>query len=220
MNVIFLDIDGVMNSDVFYRERYKREWFKHKVWFPIKKFLIWMGFIRSTNHPKYKSPKKWETYEHQLQWLVWNTCKTKWGWLSNFCNEADVKICVSSVWKTNFSIRDENNKIDRFCPEKWEDALQALGFKAGTYVGVTGHEAGCRGNQIEAWLERHPEVTDYAILDDDADMLSHQFKRFHFVDRYFGLSPNYLYRIGRQFKTHDSYGRLVEAVVEVDKIEK
>lgn len=31
-----------------------------------------------------------------------------------------------------------------------------------------------RGNQIKDWLDDHPEVTHYAILDDDEDMLPEQ----------------------------------------------
>ena len=35
-----------------------------------------------------------------------------------------------------------------------------------------------RGYEIQAWLELHPRVTRYAIVDDDCDMLDHQ--RPHF----------------------------------------
>lgn len=35
-----------------------------------------------------------------------------------------------------------------------------------------------RGYEIEAWLDAHPEVTRYAILDDDMDMLVHQAPNF------------------------------------------
>lgn len=31
-----------------------------------------------------------------------------------------------------------------------------------------------RGEEIEAWLMEHPDVSTYAILDDDDDMLPHQ----------------------------------------------
>lgn len=35
-----------------------------------------------------------------------------------------------------------------------------------------------RGEEIKDWLERHPEVTKYAILDDDNDMLPEQMPNF------------------------------------------
>ena len=35
-----------------------------------------------------------------------------------------------------------------------------------------------RGHEIQAWLMEHPEVTKYAILDDDTGMLEHQLPNF------------------------------------------
>jgi hypothetical protein len=37
-----------------------------------------------------------------------------------------------------------------------------------------------RGQQIQAWLEKHPEVTRYAIIDDNSDMTEEQLEH-HFV---------------------------------------
>jgi hypothetical protein len=114
--------------------------------------------------------------------------------LSEWCNNTDTKICVSSVWKRHFGTEDY------VCtPEKWEDALQLLGFKPGSFVGITGARRSLRGQEIQDWLNEHPEVEDYAILDDDSDMMEHQFTKFHHCDPWFGLSPNHLYRINRQF---------------------
>lgn len=45
-----------------------------------------------------------------------------------------------------------------------------------------------RGHQIRDWLAAHPEVTTWAILDDDSDMLPEQMGRFVKVDHYDGLS--------------------------------
>jgi hypothetical protein len=35
-----------------------------------------------------------------------------------------------------------------------------------------------RGNEIKRWLDRHPEVEAYAILDDNSDMLDEQLPHF------------------------------------------
>lgn len=37
---------------------------------------------------------------------------------------------------------------------------------------------GVRGDEIKAWLDQHPEVERYAILDDDSDMLPEQMPNF------------------------------------------
>lgn len=39
-------------------------------------------------------------------------------------------------------------------------------------------ERGERGREIQEWLDKHPEVTSYVILDDDNDVLPHQKERF------------------------------------------
>lgn len=40
------------------------------------------------------------------------------------------------------------------------------------------HSGHTRGAEIAEWLSRHPEVTEYAIVDDDSDMLPEQMPRF------------------------------------------
>lgn len=37
---------------------------------------------------------------------------------------------------------------------------------------------GVRGDEIQAWLDAHPDVTTYAILDDDSDMTDEQLPNF------------------------------------------
>lgn len=45
-----------------------------------------------------------------------------------------------------------------------------------------------RGYEIEDWLNRHPEVERYAILDDDSDMLESQKPNFFKTDWQTGLT--------------------------------
>lgn len=43
-----------------------------------------------------------------------------------------------------------------------------------------------RGDEIKAWLDLHPEVTKYAILDDDSDMRPEQLPNFFKTDFHSG----------------------------------
>ena len=205
MKVIFLDIDGVMNSHVFYEKRYKRRWRKPITWWLELKYLTKKLFrikSKGVSLADYKPPKNSYTFNYQLEMLQEETCEQKWVWLSEWCNEMDVKICISSVWKNHFG--DENVII----PERWADALTEMGFNEGTFVGITGARRSCRGEEIKEWLDKHPEVEDYAILDDDSDMLPEQFEKLHHSDPWFGLTPNHLYRIQRQFNKKGDYKNL------------
>ena len=63
----------------------------------------------------------------------------------------------------------------------WREDMKAQGFVF-EFLDRTPIERGphmtCRGDEIQAWLDAHPEVTRYAILDDDDDMLKVQITNF------------------------------------------
>lgn len=52
-----------------------------------------------------------------------------------------------------------------------------------------------RGGEIAEWLSRHPEVTSYAIVDDDSDMLPEQFPFFVQTTFDAGLQDEHVERI-------------------------
>jgi len=210
MRVIFLDIDGVMNSTVFYKQRHKRRWRKPITWWYALRRIVRKLFgikPKGVSLADWKTPDSHYTFDYQFKRLQEETCPQKWKWLSEWCNETDTKICISSTWKHHFGVKGYVST-----PEKWEDALVKLGFKEGTYVGITGDRRTLRGDEIKDWLEKHPEVEDYAILDDDSDMLPEQFIKFHHTDGWFGLTPNHLYRINRQFENKSNYERLTQTI--------
>lgn len=67
------------------------------------------------------------------------------------------KIVLSSTWRLNGESRAEVVR-------------HGLHF-----IDITPEaRSGIRGNEIYAWLQDHPEVTRYAILDDDSDFLADQ----------------------------------------------
>ena len=49
-------------------------------------------------------------------------------------------------------------------------------------------DEGIRGDEIQEWLDEHPEVEKYAILDDDGDMLDEQMDNFFETDFETGLT--------------------------------
>lgn len=70
--------------------------------------------------------------------------------------ETDCEIVLSSSW--------------RHSPEGLKEVKSR--FKL---YGITPMpQSGIRGNEVKAWLDQHPEVTRYAILDDSSDFLEGQ----------------------------------------------
>jgi HAD domain in Swiss Army Knife RNA repair proteins len=71
----------------------------------------------------------------------------------------DVQVVVSSTWRKHKTLHalQEVFKVNNLLPERM--------------IGTTPiSEEGYRGKEIEAYLKEHPEVTEFAIIDDDSDM--------------------------------------------------
>ena len=191
--VIFLDIDGVMNSTLFYHKRHRLRWFKLNTykWLIVSKVKwVFNEFkYKPTSSVNYKINLKYFEFDYSFKRLKEETDSLKWKWLSEFCNKNNYKICISSVWKNHFK---ETND--------WEIALLNLGFIPFTFVGITKTHRTLRGTEIKEFVDKN-NIKTYAILDDDSDMLPEQLSTCYFqVDSYYGLTPNHLYRIHNYFK--------------------
>lgn len=106
---------------------------------------------------------------------LWPPLVCKLNQISN--SDTDVKIVISSAWRIIFTM----------------DEIKTMLYKTGwTYahniidMTPTINDAGfTRGDEIQAWLDKQPAVTHYAIIDDDSDMLEHQ--EPHFVKTLYEL---------------------------------
>lgn len=79
----------------------------------------------------------------------------------------DVKIVVSSTWRLGENV------------ESLKKILSGAPLVAGAVISTTpAFRDGPRGNEIKYWLDKHPEVTGYVIIDDDNDMLESQKDNF------------------------------------------
>lgn len=78
------------------------------------------------------------------------------GLIQRLCQVNGISVVVSSSWRINHT---------------WQEIGRALGLPT---IDSTPRLVGSRGKEIAAWLEQHPEVQRYAIVDDDSDMLPEQ----------------------------------------------
>lgn len=90
--------------------------------------------------------------------------------LKSIVEATGAKVVISSYWRHSGLAKMEAMWRDRELP--------------GEMIGITGNrlDLDCftlqRGTEIQEWLDKHPEITDYVILDDDGDMLPHQWPHF------------------------------------------
>jgi hypothetical protein len=91
--------------------------------------------------------------------------------LQSLCEVAELSVVVSSSWRILHN---------------WDAIGRALNLPT---IGATPRLGGLRGEEIAAWLETPPApVAQYAILDDDSDMLWTQREHFVKTDGAEGLS--------------------------------
>jgi hypothetical protein len=136
--VLFLDIDGVLNSR--------------------RSSVAFDGFPHSF------SPKDMARFDHVAVALI-----------RRLCAETDSAVVLSSDWRYTNSAHETAN---------------ALGLPV---IDVTPRLTSPRGFEIQKWLDDHPEVTTYAVVDDNDLMFEPHTSRFVKTDEETGLSlRNYL----------------------------
>ena len=142
MKVIFLDIDGVLNSEEF--------------------------FVEMTQNCRYDAYRS-AGYSAKMSRNLCSLDSVAIANLNHLITQTGAKIVVSSTWRSD----------DPFLQE----VFAVVGIPA--YVGITPYTVTRhRGLEINYWLDKHPEVENYVILDDDNDMLDKQLEHFVQTDAY------------------------------------
>lgn len=153
MHVIFLDIDGVLNSEAFVLKLEKRH--------------------RALGHEEPARPKRETTCDcFKLYRQIDRDAVAR---VNRIVAETASKIVISSTWRKLFDPPD----LERILVEHGLVAeiigATSDGHKDPEMVVVHGHpERMERGYEIDLWLRRHPEVERFVILDDGGDMAMHK----------------------------------------------
>lgn len=121
MRVLFLDIDGVLNST---RTSVAHGGYPHEL-----------------------------THTEAFDWVAIKL-------LQRLCDSSGIQVVLSSAWRLTHDYKDVAKAFDL------------------PIIDSTPSLLGCRGDEIQHWLDNHVEVTNYAILDDDPDMLESQWTHF------------------------------------------
>lgn len=94
--------------------------------------------------------------------------------LKRIINETGAKIVISSSWRHSglqkmlemWNFRNLPGEVIGVTPDLYR------------HVDFEGERKMVRGDEIQATIDRHPEITNYVILDDDTDMLPRQMGNF------------------------------------------
>lgn len=82
--------------------------------------------------------------------------------LNRILRETGAKVVLSSSWRKMFDV------------ETIQEFLEAKGFEGELIDKTPNHgQRPCRGEEIQEWLEDHPEVEAFVVLDDALDVYPH-----------------------------------------------
>jgi hypothetical protein len=140
--ILFLDIDGVLNSEIYYK-----------------------SISHLENGGSRFDPKSVEL-------------------IKKLVDEFSLRIVISSTWRYGAT--------DRLMHELKDSKL--IGYLYHEWFTPVIHPAH-RGTEIKLWLELHPEVIDYIIIDDDENILEEQIKRFVKTDLHEGMTEEHFNRV-------------------------
>ena len=163
MKVLFLDIDGVLNSE---------NWFAYRIYCVKNNMVnILMNFVDTDDR----------NIKHKLTMLDDRAIAN----LNRIIEETECKVVLSSSWRS--SIESENiftQNLLKLKGFKYEfyDVTPRLWFSDFSIR---------RGEEIKFWLDKESEkheIESFVILDDDSDMLPEQMNNFIHVDGQVGLT--------------------------------
>lgn len=162
MKVLFLDIDGVLNSE---------NWFAYRI-YCVKNnmFNILMNFVDTDDR----------NIKHKLTMLDDRAIAN----LNRIVEETGCKVVLSSSWRSSRkSVNDLTQYILKIKGFKYE--------LYGVTPRIQRDEFGTqRGEEIQMWMDKESEknkIESFVILDDDTDILPEQMKNFIHIDGQVGL---------------------------------
>lgn len=163
--IIFLDLDGVLNSEDYASEEILVE--------GKETFRGYGGHFR-------------EKHIATLDNVLWDPkCVS---YLKRIVEASNAQIVISSTWRHYFSVKKFK---EMFALYGWTDApVIDKTIELGKYI----NDGTCRGLEINEWLSRNTDVTSYVIIDDIPQFLTEQNCNFINTDFQTGLSEEDILR--------------------------
>jgi hypothetical protein len=134
-------------------------------------FLDFDGVLNSAQSANFwhnkRDQSKWENEMYEqwkgslFEYLAFEFCPIAMSNMEELIRRVpEAKVVVSSTWRLNNDV------------EALKKILQPAKLIVDAIIDITPNiRITPRGNEIQAWLDKHPEVTEFVIIDDDSDML-------------------------------------------------
>lgn len=161
MKIIFLDIDGVLNVEVYLT-------------------AFWDICKRINLARPQAASLRMDAMQDDYGNLFCPLACRRLAWIIEITG---AKIVISSAWRMNglsemqamWKHRELAGEVIDVTPIHMNNRVKELSFTE-------------RGNEIKEWLSLHPEVESYVIFDDDNDMLAEQKNNFIQTDEAYGIT--------------------------------
>lgn len=178
-NIIFLDIDGVLNCELHYKSSQFKDYKEAKK--SLRKSV------------KAEKISRLDFYKSKI-------CLERVKLLSGLCENTDTAVVISSTWRMGKTI-DELQEILNYCGATFKviGKTDYLGYERGIEISKW-----LKDNCQNYFDTPYYDFYRYAIIDDDSDMLLNQQYHFFQTDGYSGLTYNTCYQINRFF-THKTF---------------
>lgn len=128
---------------------------------------------------------------------VITTLKTRWKIdmdkikiINEICDKTDAKIVVTSSWRIGYGgdVSAFHESLKQYFIKNEYVGLFKFNKFISNIVGMTESIGGLCGNEIKLYMNEHPEVDNYVIVDDDSDMCDYQLFNFVQTDTYEGIT--------------------------------
>jgi len=152
MKVIFLDIDGVLNTEICVRHFFD---------------IVSRG-TKIDCHDEFG--------------VFFDSVAV--DWLLYIINETGAEIVISSTWKYN----GLDSLVSMWKKRKLPGHIIGITPTVKADKNLSFQEREERGNEILMYLDSHPEIESYVIIDDDDDMLEYQKPFFVQTNPLYGIT--------------------------------
>lgn len=141
----------------------------------MKSRVVFLDYDGVVNTPMWNEKGTKCTYNFPQHGKVNNFQAVQW--LSEACKKFHYDIVVTSTWRTDPSYKEclINGGL--------REGIEILGRTPNFYDMP-------RGAEIKAYLDEHPEINYYIIIDDDSDILPEQMSHFIKTDYKVGFNLN------------------------------